>query len=433
MNIFIILVRVFFQICIAIWNGLVGLLNLIIRGFNQKALEKNNRLRRGVLEDKSVPIDSLFVNGCMQNTVISGSEASVRNRMILNAVMNASASNMPVVIFHESNSELEYLIQSQIPDALIVNQQNQIYDPFFNRSESEIIRTVLAVARKEYAMNEEAKYALKGMIEFLTIKNRKPTLAAFSTCPYDELSDKIDNMVNRGGLSDATGNKVKSYLFSGQKESLKLESFFTDLIDECGNTNPRSAIYDVKKAVSEHKVMLMDIGNSSNSHFISVLAYQIEMALRSSMSFCLLLDGISISKDIDRLVKLISVNSPHLNLSISTDDLYAMLGGDEKLMYTLLGNSMENIIMQHGSAISAEEWSKAIGFYEKTETTTTTSRGKTKGGFSLFPSYNDSKSIAYATKREPIVKSEEIVRMAGNEMYIYDRVQNELRHCYTTN
>lgn len=151
------------------------------------------------------------------------------------------------------------------------------------------------------------------------------------------------------------------------------------------------------------------------------------------MSFCLLLDGISISKDIDRLVKLISVNSPHLNLSISTDDLYAMLGGDEKLMYTLLGNSMENIIMQHGSAISAEEWSKAIGFYEKTETTTTTSRGKTKGGFSLFPSYNDSKSIAYATKREPIVKSEEIVRMAGNEMYIYDRVQNELRHCYTTN
>ena len=139
MNIFIILVRVFFQICIAIWNGLVGLLNLIIRGFNQKALEKNNRLRRGVLEDKSVPIDSLFVNGCMQNTVISGSEASVRNRMILNAVMNASASNMPVVIFHESNSELEYLIQSQIPDALIVNQQNQIYDPFFNRSESEII------------------------------------------------------------------------------------------------------------------------------------------------------------------------------------------------------------------------------------------------------------------------------------------------------
>ena len=56
MNIFIILVRVFFQICIAIWNGLVGLLNLIIRGFNQKALEKNNRLRRGVLEDKVFPL-----------------------------------------------------------------------------------------------------------------------------------------------------------------------------------------------------------------------------------------------------------------------------------------------------------------------------------------------------------------------------------------
>lgn len=102
-------------------------------------------------------------------------------------------------------------------------------------------------------------------------------------------------------------------------------------------------------------------------------------------------------------------------------------------MYTLLGNSFENIIMQHGSAVSAEEWSKAIGFYEKTETTTTISRGKTKGGFSLFPSYNDNKSLAYAIKREPIVKSEEILRMSNNEMYIYDRSLNQLVHCYATN
>lgn len=98
-----------------------------------------------------------------------------------------------------------------------------------------------------------------------------------------------------------------------------------------------------------------------------------------------------------------------------------MLNGDEKLMYTLLGNSTENIIMQHGSAVSAEEWSKAIGYYEKTETTTTVSKGKTKGGFSLFPSYNDTKSLAYSIKREPIVKSEEILRMSNNEMYIYDQ------------
>ena len=113
--------------------------------------------------------------------------------------------------------------------------------------------------------------------------------------------------------------------------------------------------------------------------------------------------------------------------------MYSMLNCDEKLMYTVLGNSIENVVMQHGSAVSAEEWSKAIGYYEKTETTTTVSKGKTKGGFSLFPSYSDTQSLAYSTKREPIVKSEEILRMANNELYIYDRSLNQLSHCFAVN
>ena len=433
MNAFFIVMKLMLQIFIAIWNGFVGIINLIIGRANKKTIENNNRISRGVIENKGVPINSLFINGCNRNSIISGSELFVRNQILINALLNSANCGLPVILMHESNSEIEHMIASQMSNSIIIDRHGLIFDPFYNRSESDIIKMILTVAKKEYGIKDEARYAIKGMLSFLNAKKRKPTLAALANCPYNDLYDKIDNMVYKGKMSDTVGNDIKSYLSSGQGEYIKLKSFFDDLLDECGNNPSKNSLVDVLKAVSEGKTVLVDIGNSTNKHYISALVYQLEIALRMGYAFSLVLDGISISKDIESLNKFIVSNNTNCNLTISTSDLYSMLGGDEKLMYTLLGNSVENIIMQHGSAVSAEEWSKAIGFYEKTETTTTISKGKTKGGFSLFPSYNDNKSLAYSVKREAIIKSEEIIRMSNNEMYIYDRTKNELIHCYITN
>ena len=425
--------KLIFQIFIAIWNGFMGIINLVVGIVNKKNIERSNRISRGVIENKEVPMASLFVNGCNRNSIISGSEFFVRNRILINALSNAANCGLPVVLMHESNSEIERMVSSQIPSSVIIDRHSLIFDPIYNRSESDIIKMILAVAKKEYGIKDEARYALKGMLSFLNIKNRKPTLVALANCPYNNLYDKIDDMVYKGTISDAVGNDIKSYLSSGQNEYIKLKSFFDDLLDECGNNSSKNSLVNILKAVSGRKIVLIDIGNSTNKHYISTLVYQLEIALRMGYTFSLVLDGISLSKDMESLNKLIMSNNTHCNLIISTSDLYSMLNGDEKLMYTLLGNSIENIVMQHGSAVSAEELSKAIGFYEKTETTTTVSRGKSKGGFSLFPSYNDNKSLAYSIKREPIIKSEEILRMRNNEMYIYDRSLNELKHCFAVN
>ena len=256
-----------------------------------------------------------------------------------------------------------------------------------------------------------------------------------STQSYDELYDKLDDMVQKRKISSAQAQRVKSLLSSGQGEHVKLESFLVDFKDECERLliSGSTTIYDITRAVEEKKVLLFDIGSSSNKLLLGYIASQIEMCIRNGHTLSIVIDNISLSKDSSDLIKLLSTNSSRCNVTITTNDLYAMVNSDEKFMYTFLGNSLENIIMQHGSAVSAEEWSKAIGYYDKTETTTTVSQGKTKGGFSLFPSYNENKSLAYSIKREAIVKSEEIIRMSDNEMYIYDRARNELRHCYVTN
>lgn len=310
-----------------------------------------------------------------------------------------------------------------------------MFDPFFNRTENEIIKMVLSLGKKEYGLKDETRYAIKGMIEFLKLKGKKPSLSALSSCPYDDLYDKLDDMVQKRKISGTQAQKIKSTLSSGQNEHVKLESFLVDFKDECDELliSGSSTIYDIIRAVKENKVMLFDIGSSANKLLLGCIAFQIEMCIRNGHSLSIVIDNISLSQDSSNLIKILSSNTSKSHVTITTSDLYAMVNSDEKLMYTFLGNSMENIIMQHGSAVSAEEWSKAIGYYDKTETTTTVSQGKTKGGFSLFPSYNENKSLAYSIKREPIVKSEEIIRMNNNEMYIFDRTNNELRHCHVTN
>jgi hypothetical protein len=84
--------------------------------------------------------------------------------------------------------------------------------------------------------------------------------------------------------------------------------------------------------------------------------------------------------------------------------------------------------MQHGSNVSADIWSKAIGYYEKIETSTNSSNGKSRGGLSLFPAYNSNDGINYSKKQEAIVKPEQILRMRINEMYVYDKESNTISH-----
>lgn len=435
MNTFWIIMRLFAQLFIAMWNGMMRIINAIIGKENAKRIERNNQISRGVIEDKSVPISSIFHDGCLRNSIISGSEEYVRNLMLINGIRNAYSHNSPIIVLHESNSDLEGLVHQYIGDSIIVNRKSSMFDPFFNRTENEIIKMVLSLGKKEYGLKDETRYAIKGMIEFLKLKGKKPSLSALSSCPYDDLYDKLDDMVQKRKISGTQAQKIKSTLSSGQNEHVKLESFLVDFKDECDELliSGSSTIYDIIRAVKENKVMLFDIGSSANKLLLGCIAFQIEMCIRNGHSLSIVIDNISLSQDSSNLIKILSSNTSKSHVTITTSDLYAMVNSDEKLMYTFLGNSMENIIMQHGSAVSAEEWSKAIGYYDKTETTTTVSQGKTKGGFSLFPSYNENKSLAYSIKREPIVKSEEIIRMNNNEMYIFDRTNNELRHCHVTN
>lgn len=428
MNAFLIIMRLFLQLCIAIWNCMVSGINAIIRIANRKTIERNNSISRGVIEEKKVHIDTIFLNGCMHNSIISGGEHSLRSNLLQNAIEYYSCQGMPIILIHQSDRQIENFLESSIGNAVVINTINNTFDPFINRSTDEIIKIVMD-SKKEYGFTEKTRAALKGILKFANLNSSPIQLPFLNNCPYNSLFSRVDALENNGSISTTTADEIKSLLSRGQDDFDKLGAYFFDLSDEGdGITSKKKGVgYDIIKAVTNGQVISIDIGSNANHLLLSVIVSQINILLKSRKYFTLVLDEITIENNAP-LIQLLSGVYDNCHIAILSSDLFASVNGNDKLMYTLLGNSYENIVMQHGSNVSADAWSKAIGYYEKIETSTNSSYGKSRGGLSLFPTYNSNEGINYSKKQEAIVKPEQIIKMQMNEMYVYDKESNTLSH-----
>lgn len=428
MNVFIIVMRLFIQLCIAVWNGMISGINAMIRIANKKTIEHNNSIKRGVIEDKRAQVDTIYINGCMHNSIVSGGEQSLRSVLLQNAVDHYSSQGMPILIIHQSDRQIENYLSSNINNSVVINSINSIFDPFINRSTDEIIKIIMD-SKKEYGFTEKTRSALKGILKFAQLNSSPIQLPFLKNCPYSSLFERIDTLESNETISSAVADELKYHLSRGQEEFDKLEAYFFDLSNESdGITSRKKGVgYDAIKAVTNGRVISIDIGSNANHLLVSVIVSQINILLKNRMYFTLVLDDITIENN-PSLIQLLSGVYDNCNVAILSSDLFASVNGNDKLMYTLLGNSYENIVMQHGSNMSADVWSKAIGYYEKIETSTNSSYGKSRGGLSLFPTYNSNEGINYSKKQEAIVKPEQILRMQMNEMYVYDKESNTLSH-----
>lgn len=427
--------KLFFQLCIVFWNAAIGLINLIIERHNKKIIEKNNQIRRGIDDIPSLTHKAVFNDGCMKTAVVSGSNKSVRAKLLSEAIQYAHCMNRKVVVLHKSDKELEQRIGSMLGNsAIIVNDNNPCFDPFYHRTDADIIRMVNYVAKKEYTLNEEMRYCIEGILAYLKEIGKRPSLQILTTCPYNDLPDKLDKRVNAGKISDVKAENIRSMILAGQKEYIKVKGFLDDLKSQSKSivygANRTQNCYDILKAFQENRVILFDLSVGRKRLLLDILLSQLEIASDKYSDISVVIDDITVETNHETMRSFLDIKTTTCTYTIATDDLYSMLCSDKNIFHTVIGNSDKKIIMQHSPNKSAEEWSNTIGYYEKIESSSAYSKGKTKGGVSLFPSYNNNQTTTYITKREPIVKSEQIQKLKENEVFFYDKSQNKLFHTY---
>ncbi len=114
---------------------------------------------------------------------------------------------------------------------------------------------------------------------------------------------------------------------------------------------------------------------------------------------------------------------------MSSRDIFPMCGREEKIFNTLVGNSGKAVIFNRKSSASTTKWAEAIGYYDKTEISTSSSSGSSRQSpFQLFTGANTTYTTNLNQKREYIVKPEEITRMQSNKVYIIDGLSAKIAH-----
>jgi hypothetical protein len=390
-----------------------------------KAIEHENEKSRGVISYGKTTVEKLFTSDeQIQNTVVTGGVNSYRSRAVIAAAGNAYNKGCPVIVIHESNRMLERMVVDlfqQTGKLEVVNKDNPFFDPFYGLSTQDISNLIVNSTTRNFPVNHAGRYYIEGVAESIRANNFDPLCNHFIECPHSRLYDLIDSLVRNSSVTESTGQKIKSLIMQGQSEIGNIDAFFqalnseisTILINGSQNRQYSHLPVNIITTGNEGGIIILDIMSNLNTITINMLVNQIGNLVRSGRDPFVVIDSLSAcgSELLTDLLKTKSVNCRYI---ISTDDIYAMVGADDNIFNTIVGNCGKLIVSSHSCGKACDRLADTLGYYDKQV------KSQTYGG--------DSSNLIINVQKEHKVKPAEINYMSNNEVFVYDNSLNAL--CY---
>lgn len=406
-----------------------------LRSIAMSSTDLTNSINRNIAEYHPCEVDAFFDSSRgVYNALISGGNPRVRVSAMVSQAICAAQNGFPVIVLHEGNRYLEQQLRSNISGTgkyCEISSNNPVFEPFYGLDILEISDQILESAPKEYDIKYNARYYIEGVGTYLKENHKNPSFRMLSTCPHSVIFDKVDDLQMRGVISDSESQEIKSKLMMGQSENFKLDSFFArmrmetlPILYQNRNLKPVNILSALKKG----QVLCFDVVSIANKLLINSLVYQLKLAQTRGIQYTIIVDSLRLNAN-DAFAEYIKAPSDRNRRMFSSDDLYAMVGGDEKVFASIVGNTQIVVVMAHSSGHSAIKWADVFGQYDKFEQSYSTTRGTIRATpFSIFSSPNKSRSVSISKNREYIVKPEAISRMGNNEAYILTAALGELAH-----
>ena len=353
----------FFKACFLLsWNATAFLYNNHVVRKTIRQVERENVQNRGV-NQISVTLDSIFQNGFIGNTFISGGDKSLRSELLYSGVVNSS---FPSLVMHNSDAMLANQLNGT--KSIVIGRNSNNFDPFFLRSNDEITNMIIESAPKSYHLDLSASDYVQGMLMFLQSKRIRPTLQRLASCPHSELIGNINAQINKGQIDAKIGRNIIMKLNAGQSERYKIEKYFHDLANECRwmNFDPNSSNYtDIEAALTSGKNIIIDLGGVICPLFTNLILAQIRDIKRKLSGLSIILDDIPLNTDESIVRELIEKTTN--GLVISSDDINLMFQNDESLFHTFFSSCSSKMILHQHNAVSAKRISDQVGTYKRKE------------------------------------------------------------------
>lgn len=206
-----------------------------------------------------------------------------------------------------------------------------------------------------------------GITDFIKSKNIPPFCDMFMRCPHDQLLEKIDDSEQAGYITNQQAMQIRNQLMQGQSEKANIQSFFSQLAYQgmgvLSNKGSRNSAVNVRTAVSHNGMIMIDVGSSTNEILLNLIVNEIKEELMTGKKLMLVLDGISINSN-DLLSKVIKSLSSRCHTTLVAEDVYSMLGADDNLFNSFVGNACKSVVFTHNSGVTCNKWSEVLGYYD---------------------------------------------------------------------
>ena len=393
-------------------------------------IEKNNELRKNITRYEPSDIEGFIERDAQVGSyIISGGTSLLRSRTAASVVACSLSQGIPTVVIHEGNIELQNCIVSATAftnNKVIIKNNTPVYDPFYNRSNQEICNLIMGSLKAPGDIGASGQQYISGIADFIRSKKIPPYYEMFARCPYDLLVEKIDDAEVMGHITSTEASSVRSSIMKGQSEQANVQAFFSQLAYQgsgiLSNHGGRNHAVNIRTAVSHSGMLMIDIGSSTNELLLNLLINEVKDALAAGNKLMLVIDAININAN-QALASVVKSLSSRCLTCILSDDVYALLGADDNVFHSLVGNACKCVVFKHSVGLSCNKWSEIFGYYDVDKVSH--SMGSNQN-FQWGYGFGSQNSISVATNREFIVKPEEINQMAPNEVYILDRNAQEL-------
>ncbi len=395
------------------------------------AIQRDNTINRGVVDYLPSQIEAFFEPGeTIGNVILSGGDEYIRLRALARVMDCAYDQQYIPVVIHAGNHNLEsYLVNCfGTTNVSYLNGQYPYYEPFEGLNDSEICQIIMNSTTTNYEIKGLGKYYIDGITGFIRSKGIQPYLWMYITCPHMELNDKVNQALLDGRITESDSRKILSQIVQGELERGSIEVFFSKLRNEAefviAKKNNLNHSISVRKTARLRGALVFDVRNSSNVLLLNIILNEIEMLKNSGERVLLCLDGIQI-KDNKLLENYLLSSGLQSSVCMLGDDVYSDFCGNDSLFYKVAGLSSKIVVSKHMSAFTCQRFSEIAGEYDKQEISDTyTSNMNLIGNFS----YGTTSSQNISIKRESILKTEEILRLKSDEVFVFDRFNSEISH-----
>ncbi len=340
-----------------------------------------------------------------EGIIVSGGQSPDRACALIPFVCKAQIKEIPVVVLHTGNSDLEQMIPDHSRAYEFISRKDAYYD-VFRGLPVEDIAYLLYETMPQDSTNPAAESLLHALLEILSRTSGNITIQSLAAFPLLSLKTKIDKMQQLGQLSADEYAEINRYYMSGSAESDAVRIFLNKLNRQAEGVYGKSTSRpcNIKRLLNQKGVIAIDVGTTGNDILLSLIINHLLFLQSQGREFAILIDNVPLSKD-PKLSELTRCKA----CAVSNNDFISSLYGGEKrgedLFSEITGNVSAVVLFRHASGTSCQKWSEHLGTYNKIHIRYSLSQSR------AFMNSNDSRGLSVEEKDEPRVRAETINKL----------------------